>query len=53
MPLVILRASLVVRLVKNLPAMGETWVQSLYWEDRIIGHDWATFTVISKTATNI
>ena len=26
-------ASLVAQLVKNLPAMGETWVQSLVWED--------------------
>ena len=29
----LLRASLVVQLVKNLPAMQETWVQSLGWED--------------------
>ena len=27
------RASLVAQLMKNLPAMGETWVQSLGWED--------------------
>ena len=27
------RASLVTQLVKNLPAMQETWVQSLDWED--------------------
>ena len=27
------RASLVAQLVKNLPAMWETWVQSLDWED--------------------
>ena len=27
------RASLVSQLVKNLPAMWETWVQSLGWED--------------------
>ena len=27
------RASLVVQLVKNLPAMQETWVWSLGWED--------------------
>ena len=27
------RASLVVQLVKNLPAMWETWIQSLGWED--------------------
>jgi len=26
-------ASLVAQLVKNLPAMWETWVQSLVWED--------------------
>ena len=26
-------ASLVARLVKNLPAMWEVWVQSLGWED--------------------
>ena len=26
-------ASLVAKLVKNLPAMKETWVQSLCWED--------------------
>jgi len=26
-------ASLVVQLVNNLPAMLETWVQSLGWED--------------------
>ena len=28
-----LRASLVTQRVKNLPAMQETWVQSLSWED--------------------
>ena len=27
------RASLVAQLVKNPPAMGETWVHSLGWED--------------------
>ena len=27
------RASLVAQTVKNLPAMRETWVQSLGWED--------------------
>ena len=32
-PLEQLRASLVVRLVKNPPEMWETWVQSLGWED--------------------
>ena len=28
-----IRASLVTQLVKNLPAMWETWVQSLSWVD--------------------
>ena len=28
-----MRASQVAQLVKNLPAMWETWVQSLDWED--------------------
>ena len=27
------RASLVAQLVKNVPAMQETWVQSLGWRD--------------------
>ena len=27
------RASLVAQLLRNLPAMRETWVQSLGWED--------------------
>ena len=27
------RASLVAQMVKNLPAMQETWVQSLGWKD--------------------
>ena len=27
------RASLVVQMIKNPPAMQETWVQSLSWED--------------------
>ena len=31
--LAIKRASLVAQLVKNLPAMWETWVRSLGWED--------------------
>ena len=30
---VILYSSLVAQLVKNLPAMQETWVRSLGWED--------------------
>ena len=28
-------ASLVVQMVNKLPAMGETWVQSLGWEDTL------------------
>ena len=28
-------ASLVTQMVKNLPAMQETWVQSLVWEDSL------------------
>ena len=28
-------AKLVAQLVKNLPAMRETWVQSLSWEDHL------------------
>ena len=33
MPSKYARASLVAQLVKNLPAMQETWVRSLGWED--------------------
>ena len=29
------KASLVAQMVKNPPAMWETWVQSLDWEDRL------------------
>ena len=29
------QASLLAQLVKNLPAMWETWVQSLGWEDHL------------------
>ena len=29
----VLKASLVAQMVKRLPAMWETWVQSLGWED--------------------
>ena len=32
-PSFIIRASLVAQLVKNMPAVLETWVQSLGWED--------------------
>ena len=30
---VLVWASLVAQMIKTLPAMQETWVQSLYWED--------------------
>ena len=33
MPLMSSGASLIAQLVKNLPAMQETWVQSLGWKD--------------------
>ena len=33
-------ASLVARMVKNLPAMWETWVQSLGWEDSPWRREW-------------
>ena len=32
-PYPFIRASLVAQLAKNLPAMQETWVRSLGWED--------------------
>ena len=35
MPLLHARASLVAQRVKRLPAMWETWVQSLHWEDAL------------------
>ena len=31
--IIVLGASLVAQTVKNLPAMWETWIQSLGWED--------------------
>ena len=39
-------ASLMAQLVKNLPAMRETWVQSLGWED-------PTITSITKTSSSV
>ena len=33
-------ASLVAQLVKNLPAMWETWVRSLGWEDPLEKREW-------------
>ena len=38
-------ASLVTQMVKNLPAMRETWVQSLGWEDPL-GEGMATHSSI-------
>ena len=35
-PLQYSQASLVAQLVKNLPAMPETWVRSLGWEDLLL-----------------
>ena len=32
---IVLVASLVAQMVKNLPAVQETWIQSLGWEDPI------------------
>ena len=37
-------ASLVAQMVKNLPAMKETWVQSLGWEDPL-EKEWQTTPV--------
>ena len=36
MPLMPSGASLIAQLVKNLPAMQETWVRSLGWEDPLM-----------------
>ena len=41
----LLRASLVAQMVKNLPAMQETWVRSLGWEDPL-GEGMATHSSI-------
>ena len=42
------RASLVAQLVKNPPAMHETWVQSLGWEDPLEEYQiWET--ILSRT----
>ena len=37
LPLISLWASLVAQLVKNPPAMRETWVRSLGWQDPLKG----------------
>ena len=43
--LIVDRASLVAQLVKNLPAIQETWVGSLGWEDPL-GKGKATYSSI-------
>ena len=35
LPLEVAWASLVIQMVKNLPTMQETWVQSLGWKDPV------------------
>ena len=41
-------ASLVALLVKNLPAMWETWVQSLDWEDPLEKVTATHFSVLAR-----
>ena len=43
-------ASLVAQLVKNLPTMQETWVQSLGWEDPL---EKGKATLIAQLAKNL
>ena len=43
----LLRASLVVQLVKNLPAMWETWVRSLGWEDPLEKRKATHFSILA------
>ena len=40
-------ASLVTQLVKNLPAMWETWVQSLGWEDPLAKGKATHFSILA------
>ena len=40
-------ASLVDQLVKNLPAMPETWVQSLGWEDPLVKEMDTHFSILA------
>ena len=44
-------ASLVAQLVKNLPAMWETWVQSLSWEDPLEMGKATHFTILAWRMT--
>ena len=41
------RASLVAQMVKSLPAMQETWVQSLGWEDPLEKEMATHFSILS------
>ena len=45
LPTLSVGASLVVQMVKNLPAIQETWVRSLGWED-LLEQDMATHSSI-------
>ena len=40
-------ASLVAQLIKNLPAVRETWVQSLGWEDTLEKGKATHFSILS------
>ena len=42
------RASLVAPMLKNLPAMQETWVQSLGWEDPLEKAMATHFSIITE-----
>ena len=42
----LIRASLVAQMVKNPPAMQETWVQSLGWEDPLEKRKAAHFSIL-------
>ena len=41
------RVSLVAQMVKNLPAMWETWVQSLGWEDPLAKGKATHFSILA------
>ena len=41
--------SLVAKTLKNLPAMQETWVRSLYWEDPLDTHSSENLIWVIKT----
>ena len=46
-PLQYSRASIMAQLVKNLPAMRETWVRSLGWEDPLKKGKASHFSVLA------